>query len=48
MLWAGLESHDKDMEELRTKVPHQSDCYNDLWLVHQTSAKGRRSYILGL
>ena len=32
-----MESHDKDVEELRIEVSHHPDCYNDLWLVHETS-----------
>ena len=37
MLLGSLESHDKDVEELRTEVSRQSDRYNDFWLVHETS-----------
>ena len=31
---SSLESRDKDVEKLRTEVLRQSDCYDDLWLVH--------------
>ena len=31
-----LESHDKDVEELRTEILCQSDLYNNLCLVHET------------
>jgi len=46
-----LESRDKDVEELRAEVSCQSDCYNDLSLVHETSleeAQKLRSDVIAL
>ena len=34
MLRDNLESHDKDVEELRAEASHQSDHYNKLWSAH--------------
>ena len=37
VLRGNFESRDKDVKELRAKISHQSNRYNDLWLVHMMS-----------
>jgi len=37
VLRGNLESHDKDVEELKVEISRQSDHDNNLWLVHETS-----------
>jgi len=51
MLWDNLERRDNNAEELRPEISHQSDHYNNLWLLHGTSmeeAQKLRSEIMAL
>ena len=48
MLRGNLKSRDKDVEELRAKISHQSDRYNDLWLVQETSIEEAQKLHFGV